>query len=621
VKYVNSLPVKPYLQKSLSVDQTVHFADPLAQMGSQVPYAGPPPGVVHLHGAEVPSAYDGVPEAWFTPDGKRGRAYSSVSPTDPNAAIYHYPNKQPATTLWFHDHALGMTRMNVLSGLTGMYLLRDQYDTGLATNPLGLPAGDQEVELVIQDRQFDTNGQWYFPDGTEPNPTATPPQVLNGDPPNPGVHPFWIPEFFGDTIVVNGRTWPYLEVEPRRYRFRVVNGCNARFLRMALDDSTRAAAGPVIWQIGTDGGLLDRPVKPTDHENLSRVALFLAPGERADVIVDFTGLAGKSLTLTNDAQFPFPSGGPVTVGLDDRVMQFRVTKPLSSSDTTYNPASGAPVRGGVNQPKSIVRLSNPTTGNVAAGVITDVVRQLVLVEVEGPGGPVEVLLNNTKWSGLREGSTEIAGGAGSGVDGSGNHVTEQPRIGATEVWEILNLTQDAHPIHLHLIQFQLRNRQEITSTIAADGSKRYPYRDAWNAKFPGGKYGGLVNPIDPNTTWGSVTYAPGTYIPGFGPPLAYASPNADGAIGGNLAFKPFLTGPLIVPEASEVGWKDTIKSYPGYVTRIVARWTPQETPVGQSGPGQNAFPFDPTSGPGYVWHCHILDHEDNEMMRPLKPIA
>jgi spore coat protein A len=131
-----------------------------------------------------------------------------------------------ATTLWFHDHTLGMTRISVLSGLAGMYFVRDQYDTGLAGNPLGLPAGDQEVELVLQDRQFDTNGQWYFPDSTSNG------QGLNGDPTNPLIHPNWIPEYFGDTIVVNGRTWPYLDVEPRRYRFRVVNGANARFFRM-----------------------------------------------------------------------------------------------------------------------------------------------------------------------------------------------------------------------------------------------------------------------------------------------------------------------------------------------------------------------------------------------------
>jgi FtsP/CotA-like multicopper oxidase with cupredoxin domain len=492
-----------------------------------------------------------------------------------------------------------------------MYLIRDQLDTGRADNPLRLPAGDQEVELVLQDRQFDTNGQLCLPDSTPL--TAG----LNGPPPNPGIHPDWIPEFFGDAIVVNGRTWPYLEVEPRRYRFRVVNGSNARFFRMTLAETAGGAPGTTIWQIGSDGGLLDRPVKPTDHEDTGRPALLLAPGERADVIVDFTALAGKIFTLNNDAQYPFPSGGPVDPAVDGRVMQFRVTRPLSTRDTTYDPASGAPLRGGAGQPPAIVRLANPATGRLAAGVTADVRRQLVLVEVGGPGGPVEVLLNNTTWDGRRQGSREVAGGPGARPDGQGNLMTELPRVGATEVWEIMNLTMDAHPIHLHLIQFQLLNRQAISATVApVTLAKTYNYRASYDARFPGGRYEG----VQPDgATWGPRTYPPGTYIPGFGPPQAYASPNADGAIGGNPAFGPYLQGPVTPPEAGEVGWKDTIKAYPGTVTRLVARWTPQETRVTDAGPGQNLFPFDPTSGPGYAWHCHILDHEDNEMMRPLKP--
>jgi FtsP/CotA-like multicopper oxidase with cupredoxin domain len=510
-----------------------------------------------------------------------------------------------------------MTRISVLSGLAGMYLIRDQYDTGQPDNPLGLPAGNQEIELVLQDRQFDTNGQWYFPDATSNG------QGLNGDPTNPLIHPNWIPEYFGDAIVVNGRTWPYLEVEPRRYRFRVVNGANARFFRMNLVDSSNPTiAGPTIWQIGSDGGLFDLPVKPTDHEDLSRFALFMAPGERADIIVDFSNLAGKSFTLMNDAQYPYPSGGPVTQNLDDTVMQFRVTRPLSGANATFNPAAaGATLRGGTNQPAPSIRLSSPTTGKLATGVKADVTRQLVLVEVEGeppapqPGGPIEVLLNNTKWDGLREGSQEVAGGAASKPDNLGNMVTELPRLGATEVWEIMNLTQDAHPIHLHLIQFQLLNRQAIKTSVDASGEAVYAYRKTYDSKFPGGKYSGQLS----DGSWGQTKYRPGTYIPGFGPPNDYSTANNDGAIGGNPPFAPTLTGQPLLPEASETGWKDTIKVYPGFVTRIVARWAPQEVTSGTTQPGQNKFPFDPTSGPGYVWHCHILDHEDNEMMRPLKP--
>jgi spore coat protein A, manganese oxidase len=614
VTYTNALPTSPDLQNYLSVDQTLHWADPLGQMGDLAAYKGTPPLVVHLHGAEVPSAFDGVPEAWFTPDGKHGKAYST--------SVYQYPNTQPPTMLWFHDHALGMTRLNVYSGLAGAYLLRDKFDTGAVNNPLGLPAGAQEIELILQDRQFDTKGQLYFPDGSETDPTS----VLNGDPPNPGIHPFWIPEYFGDAIVVNGRTWPYFDVEPRRYRFRIVNGSNARFFRMTLassrkDDPNNAVfgSGPDIWQIGTDGGLLDRPVRLANSK--SALPLFLAPGERADIIVDFTGRDGATYILTNDAPYPYPDGAAPSFSNgdpDSRVMQFRVTKALSGRDTTFNPAApGAQLRGGKSQPPAIIRLGNPSTGQLAAGVKANVTRQLVLVEIAGTDasgnetGPIEVLLNNTKWNGLREGTTQVAGGTTT-QDPQGNWVTELPQLGATEVWEILNLTGDAHPIHLHLIQFQLLNRQPVT--IAASGDP--VYRATWDSKFPGGKYVGMQSD---GVHWGPKTYQPGEFIPGYGPPLAYAQRNADGAIGGNPAFSPFLTGQVQVPDPNEAGWKDTIKVYPGMVTRIVARWTPQETGVAQAAPGTNAFAFDPTQGPGYVWHCHILDHEDSEMMRPLKP--
>src|SRR5438309_1308712 len=266
--------------------------------------------------------------------------------THPNAAVYQYPNHQQATTLWFHDHTLGITRINIFSGLAAFYFIRDQFDTGEDDNPLRLPFGSHEIELMIQDRQFDTSGQLLFPDSPQN------PSLVDGPPGNPGLHPFWIPEFFGDVMLVNGRSWPHLDVEPRRYRFRVVNAPNARFLRMGLADSDSGAQGPPIWQIGTDGGLLDRPVKllglveqpATDPSPTTR--LFLAPSERGDIILDFTGLAGKRFTLTNDAQVPFPSGSPMATTDPTRsVMEFRVTLPLSSSDSTYNPASGTPLRG------------------------------------------------------------------------------------------------------------------------------------------------------------------------------------------------------------------------------------------------------------------------------------
>lgn len=624
VKYVNNLPRNPALRPYLTYDQTIHWADPLnAGHTDRSPFNGPIPTVVHLHGAEDQSTSDGAPEAWFTNNGIHGPGYFTQSPTQANAAIYNYPNNQQATTLWFHDHTLGVTRLNVFAGLAAFYFLRDQFDTGLPGNALGLPAGNQEVELMIQDRQFDTNGQLLFPD-SDANPS-----LVDGPPSNPQIHPFWIPEFFGDTMVVNGRTWPSLQVEPRRYRFRVVNACNARFVRMGLVDGSNKV-GPAMFQIGTDGGLLDAPIKllglpePVNNNDPSPTTrLFLAPSERADIMIDFAGQQGKAFTLTNDGQVPFPSGDPLAVNDPTRqIMQFKVNLPLSSRDNTYDPSTGNPLRGGRNQEPAIVRLANPATGALAAGVTPAVTRQLVLFEFESPtdaGGntadtPIEDLVNNTKWNGHRDGGGNVAiPGSTADQSGQGILMTELPRVGSTEVWEFINITEDAHPIHIHLIQFQLLNRQPI----ALDSEGEPTYLDAWAQAFPGGTFNGE----GADGTWSPVTYQPGTIIPGYGPPNNYFTPNADGALGGNPAFSPFLSGPPIPPNPNEAGWKDVAKLFPKFVNRYVIRWAPQAVAINGVSPGQNLFSFDPTKGPAYVVHCHILDHEDNEMMRPYIPVS
>jgi spore coat protein A, manganese oxidase len=570
VTYANHLPLVPFLQKYLTVDQTIHFADPLHQMGSFAPYSGPAPLVTHLHGAEVPSAFDGGPDSWFTP---------GLAITGPGFVtnVYTYPNSQEATTLWFHDHALGITRLNVYAGLAAFYFIRDSYDTGAPGSGLNLPAGPYEIELAIQDRQFDTNRQWLFPDGN--------PEGLNGPPPNPGTHPFWNPEFFGDAMVVNGKTWPYLEVEPRRYRFRVLDGCNARFLEMWLADVHDNRPGPPVWQVGTDGGLLDRAVQLNDHSDMRSAKLFMAPAERADIIIDFAGWEGHVLTLLNSAVAPYPSGDAPDPQTNGQIMQFRVNQKLRSQDSSFDPSRSASLRGGTGQPPAMIRMALPDQGTLAPGINIDRRRQLTLKESEGPGGPLEVLVNNTLWDGTRQNTgLSIPGFV---PDGRGNWLSELPRVGSTELWEIINLTEDAHPIHLHLVQFQLVNRQKFT--------KRY--EDAWEAAFPGG-----------------------AYIPGYGPPRDYNTPNADGAVGGNPAITPYLMGALQPPEPNEAGWKDTIKAFPGEVTRIVVRWAPQGVPLSAVSVGVNLYPFDPTTGPGYVWHCHMIDHEDNEMMRPYRPV-
>ncbi|WP_052434916.1 multicopper oxidase family protein [Streptacidiphilus melanogenes] len=619
VRYVNRLPWTGHgsrLAPLLTVDQTIHWADPLHRMESFEPYRGPIPAVAHLHGGEVPSADDGGPDAWFTANGLHGPGYATHGRAAANEAVYRYPNTQSACTLWFHDHALGVTRLNVYAGLAAFYLVRDRYDTGRPDNPLGLPADPYEIELAIQDRQFDTNGQLLFPDGS--NKAA---ETIVGPPPNPKAHPYWIPAYLGDAMVVNGRTWPVLTVEPRRYRFRFLNGCNGRYLSMNLThapnaDRHDAPSAVPFWQIGTDGGLLDSPAELNTPGRPSAPRLALAPAERADVIIDFAGLEGASLILTNTAVHSFPRGQAPDPTLDGQIMRIDVRLPLCGQDTTYDPASCEPLRGGHRRPAPIVRLADPRTGQVAPGVPVHARRQLVINEQDtvkcytppppATPGTLIALVNNSPWTGLRAGTDTPITGSRPDRYGQGLWLTERPRVGATEVWEMLDIAMFAHPMHIHLIQFQVLNRQNVDFRS---------YMRSWASEFPGGTFEGQ----NCDGTLGKVHYPPGTVIPGYGPPRDYLTPNSDGALGGNPAFGPHLVGPLIPPDPSEAGWKDTVNIMPGMVTRVIARWAPTAIRAGAVKPGENRFDFDPTEGPGYVWHCHIIDHEDNEMMRPYAP--
>jgi spore coat protein A, manganese oxidase len=600
VKYVNELPsfgldANALLQGLVTVDQSIHWADPLMNTGPMhcegvdctlpanasspccQPFTGPVPVVPHLHGQETFSGFDGGPEQWFTPDGRRGKDYYSLGSPGPNEAIYFYNNQQEPGTLWFHDHALGATRTNVYSGLAAFYFLRDS-----KKEPANLPSGAYEIEMAIQDRQFDTKGQLFWPDGSSSagtGPSGVCGSLLandpcfNGPPPNPNVHPFWIPEFIGDVAIVNGAPWPVLNVEPRRYLFRLLGGSNARMYRLTFGTAP-------AYVIGSDDNYLDAPV-PVNQ-------VFFAPGERVYVMVDFTNVPGQTITVMNDAPVPYPMG--LVPGVDagqlnmNKIMQFKVILPLNGTDTSCNPALPANCK----RQNPMVRLTDGN-GNLAAGVKIDKKRQLILKEHEGPGGPLEVLVNNTKWMGLN--SPSIA--AVFPVDG----ISELPRVGSTELWEIINLTVDAHPMHTHLVQFQILNRQAFNPT----------YLNVWGAAFGSPPPAACTDPTNPQNP-----------CPGFGPPLPYLTPNADGAIGGNPAIGPYLTGSPRPPDPWESGWKDTAKIYPGEVMKIVIRWAPSNSPGQQSRPGRNLYSFDPTKGPGYVWHCHIIDHEDNEMMRPYK---
>lgn len=457
-----------------AVDPTLHWANPnMLPMNPPLPWPLFPPGfpqaqspvpvVTHLHGGEVPSTSDGHPDAWFTAGGLTGPAYVM--------SRYTYPNMQQPATLWYHDHALGITRINVYSGLAGFYLLRDPNNP--LENPLPpaqpvLPGGKYEIPLVIQDRSFNVDGSFFF-DSVGINPT---------------IHPYWTPEFFGNTIMVNGKVWPNLDVEPRQYRFRVLNGSNARFYNLKLSKKQ-----PFI-QIGSDGGYLPAPVTLT--------SLLLAPGERADILIDFSGVApGTSIILENDAKAPYPNGAPADPQTVGQIMQFTV--PL-------------------NAPPPVVPPPLPATLNTMPVLAPNApTRTVTLHEVMGPAGPVELLLNGQKW---------------------GAPISELPRVGSTEDWEIVNLTADTHPIHLHLVQFQVISRQGIQAK---------KYETDWM----------LINGM---------------------PPLA--NPTV------TLPVAPYLQGKPIGPDPNETGWKDTVKVNPGEVCRIRVRYAPRRQPGASAARGQ-----------------------------------
>ncbi len=574
-------------------DQTLHWALHTHNMAH---YTGPVPAVPHLHGGEVPPQLDGGPDAWFTNEGassRYGHAYYTKAGAPPNGAIYRYPNTQEGATIWFHDHALGITRINVYAGMAGAYLIDD------GNHPGNLPP---LVPLVIQDRMFDVDGQLYFPN--------------IGD--NPLLHPFWAPEFIGDTIVVNGKVWPYKAVNRQRYTLFFLNGSNARFYDMFLIDPVTGVKGPPMYVISTDGGYLNSAAMIDANATGAQIkagaskSIVVAPGERYQVIVDFNDQtwinnltaayrrlpASVNLQLRNTARTPFPGGIPATTNTTGRVMQFRVNLATPGADNSYNPAAAPAVR----------------TAPIVVLTGAQVTRQLTLNEVMGPAGPFEALVNNTKWdghsvhkvAGTVNGVTFDANGIRSDftLDPSGmsdTYYSEQPQEGVTELWEIINMTADAHPIHLHLVQFQLVNRQDYD--VAG-------YTAAYDALFP------ASSAIDPMT---GMAYPGAMFIGGYGPPLHYSTGNPN-ALGGNPDVTPFLAatkkgGPTIQPPLQhEMGWKDTVIMYPGQVTRIRVRWAPTDVANGDT--TNNQFPFDPNGGHGYVWHCHIIDHEDNEMMRP-----
>jgi len=389
--------------------------------------------VVHLHGGHVPQSMDGYPEATFLPG-------------DPPAS-YTYPNDQQAGFIWFHDHALGITRLNVYMGLAGAYVLRDSVE-----DAINLPSGSYEVPLVLQDKKLNPDGSLEYPS-------------------------LWVDHFFGDKIMVNGKIWPYLDVAKGKYRFKIINGSTSRTYTLALAPPSGVLNFAVI---GTDGGLLETTARGVG-------TLTIGPGERYEVAVDFAGFnTGDEILLQNSAGAPFPNGAVDVT----RVMKFRVTSQIGDTD---------PIPDSL---RTIVRL------NPSAAVLTRDFR-------------------------LKQSGTDGCGRSMWEINGLHfDDITEYPELGTTEIWRYINDSGVSHPMHMHLVMFQVLDRDGFT-------------------KGPGGE-------IIPNGT-----------------------PQA--------------------PPAEENGWKDTAMVAPNQILRIITR-------------------FEGYKGK-YPYHCHILEHEEHEMMRQFQTIS
>ncbi|XP_022882039.1 multicopper oxidase LPR2-like [Olea europaea var. sylvestris] len=463
ITWRNYLPSKHILPW----DPTIPTAIPSTKKGI--------PTVVHLHGGIDEPESDGLSTSWFTAKFKeRGPTWTKKK--------YHYHNFQHPGTLWYHDHAMGLTRVNLLAGLLGAYIIRDPN----VEAPLRLPC-DEEFDrpLVVFDRSFRTDGSIYM------NPTGN----------NPSIHPQWQPEYFGDAIIVNGKAWPHMIVRRRKYRFRIINASNARFFKFYF------ASGLGFIHLASDSAYNEKPVMVND--------ILLAPSEIADVVIDFSKSKSDSDILSNNASYPYPSGDPVNEA-NSKVMKF-IIKPHHELDTSRIPS----------------KLINYPSPNLSSASLT---RYIAMYEYTSKiDEPTHLYINGKSYEAP---------------------VTETPKVGATEIWNVINLTEDNHPLHIHLGLFVALDQTEL---VNIDEFKECMSKNNDAIKCHVGKY---------------------------------------------------ARGKKIEAPTHEKGWKNVYKMTPGYVTRILVRFSYIHS--------NESYRFDATAEPGYVYHCHILDHEDNVMMRPLK---
>ena len=552
-----SLGFGDYTGRSV-VDTSLHWAYGLEDYTEYDIATNGVPTVAHVHGGHNDFQFDGNPEFFFNPGWSvRGPQWVGKK--------YRYDNSQPAGTVWYHDHALGITRLNVYAGMAGFYIIRDDFDTGLPGNPLDLPAFPYEAAFAIQDRMFKANGELFypaFPGDPFYDDFITGEGAVLPEPPFSGGGPTALAEFFGDHMVVNGMIWPKMDVEPRNYRLRFLNGCDSRFLAVQFfevppgaTDFTSAIQQLEFTVIGSDQGLASSPT--------TLATLLLETGSRYDLVFDFkTVTPGNRVIMKNiggDEPFGGDIPGPQVFSATDRIMAFDVVLPLDAAVTDVTPT-------GINFGPVI---PPPTR-----------VRKLALFEGLDEFGRLQPLL------GTAEPATDFAGnainwpdeseyeeaglvGQMEGTIGWHSPTTENPALDSTEEWEIWNVTGDAHPVHLHLVNFEILGRQEIVWDSHTNEDHR----------------------TIPNDDNGSPA-GDGTYLV----TQPVVQHNGDHGEGFKLMDKTY--GPSVPQPAEYVenAPKDMVTALPGQITRIKATFDK---------PGR------------YVWHCHILSHEDHEMMRVL----
>ncbi len=552
----------PYLLTSLTgqpvIDTSLHWAYSLPGYAQYSIEQNGVPIVPHVHGGHTDFQYDGNPEFFFSPGWEvRGPQWVEKK--------YVYDNSQPAGTVWYHDHALGITRLNVYAGMAGFYIIRDDDDTGDAGNPLDLPAWPYEAAFAIQDRMFKTNGELFYPsfpgepfydDFITGEGAVLPPAVF------PGGGPTALAEFFGDHMVVNGKIWPKMDVEPRNYRLRFLNGCDSRFLGVQFWE-----VPPLATDFGTPIQKLDFTVVGSDQGLASSPTtvdtLLMETGSRYDIVLDFKQVTfGNRIIMRNiagDEPFGGDLPGVQIFGETDRIMAFDVTQPFdggvpdaSPTGISFGPSVGTPTR----------------------------LRKVALFEGKDEFGRLQPLLGTAEPATDHLGNPinwpsapgyALAGLVGQ-MEGSiawHSPTTENPALGSTEEWEIWNATGDAHPVHLHLVHFEILGRNEILWDSATNDEDRV---------------------LDPAGVTAPVPNGDGTYL------VTQPVVQHNGLIGSGFRLVNLTTGAVVPPRSEYVenAPKDMVTALPNEVTRIKATFDK---------PGR------------YVWHCHILSHEDHEMMR------